>query len=222
MNCSHARNLFDAYLNGELSNALATELAAHRLQCSACRHELALMEVAGHVMRSDPDDPKAPADFTRRLMACIEAPRPIPFYRRAKVVWAAGSMMAAAACLTFVVTLRSGPEERVKGARQDFNGPVTTPESNEAPNAPAADIDAVTEAFQRRLEQETSNTHKAVNSLEQAGRRTILNTIQALQAESPDEENANQGAPPDNRADAPDDTRGAPDAEDDADQIEDL
>jgi hypothetical protein len=221
MNCQQARNLFDAYLNGELSDGLATELAAHRLQCSACRHELALLEVAGHVMSADPDDPTPPADFTRRLMACLEAPRPVPLYRRAKLIWAAGSVMAAAACIAFVVTLHSGPEERVKGARQEYNGPVTTPEANGAPRKAAADLDAVTEAFQRRLEQETLNTHKAVHSLEQAGRRTILNTIEALQAK-PGAEGVDQLEPPAEGAHAPDDTRTAPDVEDDADQIEDL
>jgi hypothetical protein len=221
MNCQQARNLFDAFLNGELSDGLATELAAHRLQCPACRHELALLEVAGHVMRSDPDEPTPPADFTRRLMACLEAPRPIPLYRRAKVVWAVGSVMAAAACIAFVVTLSAGPEERVKGARQDYNGPVTTPEKSGTPKKAAADIDAVTEAFQRRLEQETLNAHKAVDSLEKAGRRTILNTIQALQTK-PEVEETDRLEPPAERADAPDDARTAPDTEDDADQIEDL
>jgi hypothetical protein len=221
MNCQQARNLFDAYLNGELSNGLATELAAHRLQCPACRHELALLEVAGHVMRADPDDPTPPADFMRRLMACLEAPRPVPLYRRAKLIWAAGSVMAAAACVAFVVTLRSGPEERVKGARQEYNGAVTTPEENGAPRKASADIDAVTEAFQRRLEQETLNTHQAVSSLEKAGRRTILNTIQALQAK-PEVEDVDRLEPPAEGANAPDDSRTAPDAEDDADQIEDL
>jgi hypothetical protein len=221
MNCQQARNLFDAYLNGELSDGLATELAAHRLQCPACRHELALLEVAGHVMRSDPDEPTPPADFTRRLMACLEAPRPIPLYRRARVLWAVGSVMAAAACVAFVVTLHSGPEERVKGARQDYKGPVTTPEANDASTKAAADIDAVTEAFQRRLEQETLNTHKAVNSLEQAGRRTILNTIQALQAK-PGVEDVDRLEPPADGAGEPGDARTAPNAEDDADQIEDL
>ena len=44
--CQHARHLFDSYLDGELSANLQTELHAHRLNCTSCQNELALLEAA--------------------------------------------------------------------------------------------------------------------------------------------------------------------------------
>ena len=76
MNCEQAKNLFDAYLDGELSPSLETEFGAHRISCGHCRHRLALMEVAGHVIRADSGgDVELPDDFTERLLACIDRPR---------------------------------------------------------------------------------------------------------------------------------------------------
>ena len=34
--CQNARQLFDRYLDGELTSSLHTELHAHRLNCSEC------------------------------------------------------------------------------------------------------------------------------------------------------------------------------------------
>ncbi|RME38576.1 MAG: anti-sigma factor, partial [Planctomycetota bacterium] len=53
MRCEDARQLFDAYLDGELSASLRTELKAHCVHCPACRHELAVMELACHLVASD-------------------------------------------------------------------------------------------------------------------------------------------------------------------------
>ena len=41
--CQHARQLFDRYLDGELSPSLQAELHAHQLSCSACQTELAML-----------------------------------------------------------------------------------------------------------------------------------------------------------------------------------
>lgn len=121
MNCEQAKNLFDAYLDDELSPSLATELGAHRLNCANCRHQLALLEVAGHVIGADfNSDVELPAEFTERLLACIDRPRTTsrhPWNRRP--VWVGGSLLAAAACLAIMFgTGLFGPGRRVAGVRE--------------------------------------------------------------------------------------------------------
>lgn len=75
MRCEQARQLFDPYLNGELSTPMATELHAHRVKCAACRRELALLEVSGHVLKADDDPVQLDVNFTDRLIACVDSPR---------------------------------------------------------------------------------------------------------------------------------------------------
>lgn len=72
MHCGQARQLFDAYVDGELSSSMATELDAHRLKCAECRRALALLEVSEHVLTSTKDPVRVRRDFTDRLVACIE------------------------------------------------------------------------------------------------------------------------------------------------------
>ncbi|GIK17411.1 MAG: hypothetical protein BroJett003_23750 [Planctomycetota bacterium] len=100
MNCEQAQHLFDAHLDGDLPPGLATELAAHRIECEDCRRQLALLEVVEHVLVSEIDEPEPLCDdFTDRLMACLPAaPRS---WRRRTLVLAGG--LAAAAALTFLV-----------------------------------------------------------------------------------------------------------------------
>jgi hypothetical protein len=75
MQCEQARQLFDAYLDGEMSSALATELAAHRVRCSDCRRALALLEVSGEIISSDRDEVSLRDDFSSRLLACMDTPQ---------------------------------------------------------------------------------------------------------------------------------------------------
>ncbi len=72
MRCEHAKELFDAYLDGDLSPTLTTELAAHRLHCAECRRSLALLEVSGHIVASDQEPVELRGDFTDRLVACVK------------------------------------------------------------------------------------------------------------------------------------------------------
>lgn len=72
MNCEQAQQLFDAYLDGELSPSLATELGAHRLHCPECRRALALLEVTGHVLTSYDDRVSLKEGFEDRLLACVD------------------------------------------------------------------------------------------------------------------------------------------------------
>ncbi|MCP4245420.1 MAG: zf-HC2 domain-containing protein, partial [bacterium] len=122
MNCEQARNLFDAYLDGELSSALETELHAHRLNCADCRQELALMEVAGHVIQSGTDEFTLQPDFTDRLLACVATDVPQPRSRRGLII-RIGVGLAAAACVTVAVARMIGPTPQV--AQFADPGPVT-------------------------------------------------------------------------------------------------
>ncbi len=71
MNCEQARNLFDAFLDQSLSGSLATEFGAHRLACNQCRRELALLEVAGHVIAADSEAPLIGDEFTDRPRSAL-------------------------------------------------------------------------------------------------------------------------------------------------------
>lgn len=108
MDCSQAQTLFHSYLDGELTGSLATELAAHKLHCAACRRELALLEVAGHVVATDTNIPSLGDEFTDRLMACAMQ-QPVPWYRRRRVLLSIGGPLAAAACVLLTVSLTRGP-----------------------------------------------------------------------------------------------------------------
>ncbi|MCA9249950.1 MAG: zf-HC2 domain-containing protein [Phycisphaerales bacterium] len=102
MNCEQSQNLFDAYLDNSLTGTLATEFGAHQLACSHCRRDLALLEVAGHVVASDNEAPLLDDEFTSRLVECATskpAKRPLKFSR---ALWV-GLPAALAACLTLVV-----------------------------------------------------------------------------------------------------------------------
>jgi len=99
MRCEDARQLFDAYLDGELSGAMATEFAAHRVRCASCRRDLALLEVAGHVLASDRESAAAPGNFTDRLLACMDARSRRLSHRVARWAYVAGPLAAAAVIL---------------------------------------------------------------------------------------------------------------------------
>jgi hypothetical protein len=96
MRCEQARQLFDAYLDGELSTVMATELGAHRLKCASCRRELALLEVSGHIIRSDNAEKNLPRDFTERLMECVQTPRQRRMAMVRKSLLVGGPLAAAA------------------------------------------------------------------------------------------------------------------------------
>lgn len=126
MNCESARNLFNKHLDGELSPSLETELAAHRLQCSPCRHELALMEVAGHVIAADSGSNESlNKGFTDRLLDCIDThPEAgvILWYHR---TWVRRASFAAAAVVGIALTswmFKPGPQ--IAGERHTMPAPL--------------------------------------------------------------------------------------------------
>lgn len=96
MRCEEAQQLFHSYLDGELALTLQTELAAHRVQCSECRRALALLEVSGHVIRSQPDTACVQEDFSDRLLACMTSPRRRWLNRARWALYVGGPTAAAA------------------------------------------------------------------------------------------------------------------------------
>ncbi|MHC4062938.1 MAG: anti-sigma factor family protein [Planctomycetota bacterium] len=184
MDCEQARNLFDAYLDGELSPALETELDAHRLNCPSCRQDLALMEVAGHVIQSGAGEPPLGAEFTQRLLACLEPVVRRPRYRR-RWIMRIGGGLAAAACLTFLISYLTGPEPRVADYREVAEGTSQPPSAVDQPldaaGCPAFEAAAVT--VQQTFEEAVTGTHESSTSLVRFVQMTVLEMIDALELE---------------------------------------
>lgn len=103
--CQHAHQLFDRYLDGELSASLQTELHAHRLSCTACQGELSLMEACGDVIAMDVCEPRMSTSFTDRVVLAQRARQVRRPRRWGRMVWLTGSPMAAAASLAFTLFL---------------------------------------------------------------------------------------------------------------------
>lgn len=136
MNCSQARQLFDAYLDGELSNSLVTELSAHRVRCSACRRELALREVTGRVIQLDQEPTALSGDFTDRLLACVES-RSNHWLQRARRTIYIGIPLAAAAvvALAFLGFFDRSTHSIVAGKRVVATPVVASPAERKAVEA---------------------------------------------------------------------------------------
>ncbi len=100
MNCEQARQLFDAYLDGELSPSLATELGAHRLRCPDCRRDLALLEVTGHVVAHDRTPARLSEAFSDRLLSCTRTHE-----RAARKTWLTRLYLAGPLAAAAVVVL---------------------------------------------------------------------------------------------------------------------
>lgn len=137
MQCQQARQLFDAYLDGELSPSLATELGAHRLRCADCRQALALLEVSGHILRSDRDAVRPTEDFTDRLLACVDT---VPPWRAKAVRYITiGGPLAAAAviALAFLGVFDNKGPSQVAGVKE-----TAQPVGISSPETPAVRQDA--------------------------------------------------------------------------------
>lgn len=196
MDCSQAKSLFNAYLDEELSGSLAAEFAAHKLQCAACRRELALLEVMGHVVATDRTAPELSADFTDRLMACATALPPAkrrPWRRRLLYI---GGPLAAAACVLLAVNLFQPPQkqvlsgvERVNSAeemlRQVEQVRLTQPDNPE--------LAALEKALRERVDRIAEGTEESTRLLENFGKMTIMEILDSIQL---DASRAQPAAPP--------------------------
>jgi len=120
MQCEQARQLFDAYLDGELSESLITEVNAHRVRCADCRRELAILEVTGHIIASDRDSEVTGVDFSDRLLACMS--RGSTGWRRLlrrSLPWVGPLAAAAVIGMAMLGAFDSRPSPQVAG-QKDF------------------------------------------------------------------------------------------------------
>jgi predicted anti-sigma-YlaC factor YlaD len=150
MNCEQARQLFDAYLDGELSPALATELGAHRVQCADCRRAFALMEVSGHIIASDRDPALPRGDLAHRLVACMESQ---PLRRRSglrRALYVAGPLAAAA--VVALAFLGVFDQREFKVASETIKMP--RPVRERSPQVPAPGSEQRVQTVDERLLQE--------------------------------------------------------------------
>lgn len=130
MRCDQARQLFDAYLDGELSASLATELGAHRLRCAECRQALALLEVSGHIVRTDLEPVQLEQNFTERLLGCMDQ-RSLPWIMRwRREMYITGTLAAAAVIALAFLGVFDNRESKVAGVKevgiQRTDGQTTT------------------------------------------------------------------------------------------------
>ncbi len=159
--------MFEAYLNDELSGPLETELNAHRVRCSACRHELALLEVAGQVISTDERAPLLDDEFTARLLACVADKQPRRQLWRRRVVRIGVQGLAAAACIAFAVVHFRGPEPRVAGERYTAEHHTTGQHSADPPG-PVVGIEEPVFSpvtFQAQVEQALTEWRNDASSL---------------------------------------------------------
>ena len=129
MKCEQAQQLFDAYLDGQLSASQQTELGAHRLHCADCRRALALLEVSGHVLATDRDPVKIGDQFSDRLTACMDVRQAKWSHRLPKFLYVAVPIAAAAViALAFMGVFDSGGPSEVAGHKEvrylDSAGPA--------------------------------------------------------------------------------------------------
>lgn len=173
MRCEQARQLFDAYLDGELPPALATELGAHRVSCPECRQALALLEVSGHIIASDRDPVSLRADFTDRLLGCVGTGDVRWIHRVRRTLYIAGPLAAAAVIALAFLGVFDRRDTRVAGEKKEA---VVTPGVVEAGSLGASEQPAET-AFdanadvERALEEWVERTQKNLNTKLESGEK---------------------------------------------------
>jgi len=212
MDCEQAQKLFDAYLDGELSPGMTTELGAHRLQCPECRRALALLEVSGHIVATDYEPRNIPADFTDRLLACM-APVGRGWVRGAQRVLYVGVPVAAAAvvALAFLGVFDPDPGQAAGHKEQAPPNAFRMIEPKPAQERPMIDGEEAAFEAEQRFSQWLISTQKNIEAKEKSGQSlqnmmdmTILQILDVLQqaddaagrSEQPDKPASLPPAPP--------------------------
>lgn len=224
MNCREAKQLFDTYLDGELSGPLVDELGAHRIECSECRRSLDLLEVAGQVIATDADAPQVHDDFTARVLLAAEELPPRRSMRKYVYI---GASLAAAACVVLAATLwmrgdsmaadssAEGPSGIGHGSPSKVAGATHTVEDLDELRGNVTEAlryDPGNERLKRLLtilntegQSVLEETRKRTKALEQYGKKTMMEVLESVQRDlatgAPGEQQSD--APSDQRADSP-------------------
>jgi len=219
MRCDEAKRLFDAYLDGELSGALATELGAHRLRCASCRRDLALLEVSGHIIGSDRDAVTVREDFTDRLLACVDV-RGARWRERFRRVLYIGGPLAAAAliALAFLGFFDGRGKSRVAGLRVEPRTVAKAPALARQVEDPPLVVnggDGALDEWIQQAQQNLAAKRESGESLQQMFDLTILQMLQIL-------EEARDRYPPDVHAPGADDVESEDPDDTDVGEDEDL
>lgn len=185
MRCEQARALFDAYVDGELSDALATEVGAHRVHCPECRRALALLEVTGHIIASDQDPVEISADFSDRLLACVEKSNSSWWRRAQRYAYIAAPVAAAAVVALAFLGAFDQREAIVKGVRVESGIGEEDLEELDAILAPTdGDSNAATQALDRwgrHLQEASRAKRQSVETLLQGVDMTIAQWLDVLE-----------------------------------------
>ncbi len=174
MRCEQARQLFDAYLDEELSPTMATEFGAHRLRCPECRQALALLEVSGHIMQTDPESVQLHHSFTERLIACM-SDRPERWGPRVKRALYVGGPLAAAAVIALAfLGVFDRQAEKVAGTKEVLieRADATAPPSTAGVPAHDGTADrgsSAREGSQASLEEWLERAQQNINSKRESG-----------------------------------------------------
>ena len=182
MHCEQAQRLFDAYLDGELSAPLATELGAHRLQCSDCRRALALLEVSEHILTLDQDPVTLDDNFTDRLVACVDRSTNNWRNRLGRVIYVGGPLAAAAViALAFLGVFDGGRSGEVAGNRvvatfDDADASVHT-----QPSTPTEAEHPGGEPLMDRAQRSFESKRRSVESIQKAFEMTLQQPLNLLE-----------------------------------------
>jgi len=190
MRCEEARQLFDAYLDGELSPSLATELGAHRVRCAECRRSLALLEVSGHIISSDRESVAVPEDFSERLLACVDVrEQSWPARVRRSLYVVAPLAAAALIAMAFLGFFDRGRDSRVAGVKVE---PAHIEAVAPRPNALSPyDREAAERAIDLWIGQMQTNRAAKAQTGESTTKAPDLTILQILEMLK----DANEGAP---------------------------
>jgi len=187
MRCEEAQQLFNAYLDGELSPSLTTELDAHRLQCGECRRSLAILEVTGHVLSSTRDPVALKEGFTDRLLACVDTPARRRWNQIRRYAYIGGPLAAAAViALAFLGVFDRGRQGKVAGLKVEplVQTAPSAPAREAQPSPTPEEIEAASKAIDEWVEQMRASVNlkrQSGESLQKALDLTILQVLDILE-----------------------------------------
>lgn len=189
MQCEQARQLFDAYLDGELSASLATEVGAHRVRCAECRRALALLEVGGQIMASDRDAVSLRGDFADRLLACMEAPAVRWTHRFRRTLYIAGPLAAAAVIALAFLGVFDSRDTRVAGEKSIRKDRTDSEVARPLPDPPVEERlpeagyrdEGWLEEWVKQTQQNMAAKRQSGESLQQVLDLTILQLLDTLE-----------------------------------------